>query len=102
MLTVRRVSAIRSRRRVTILPVAMVAGGGGGGNRAEQAGAGFGVRARPAGVFVVRNGDAAWRPALDVNRVVLGGQLVAVIALLTRRPVLMRWLAHRSAAVPAG
>jgi uncharacterized spore protein YtfJ len=86
----------------TILPVAVVGGGGaGGGKGTEEGGAGFGLRAKPAGVFVIRNGDAAWRPALDLNRVILGGQLVAVSALLTLRPILMRWFARRSGQVPA-
>jgi hypothetical protein len=29
-----------------------------------------------------------WRPAIDVNRIVLGGQVVAVVALLVLRSVL--------------
>jgi len=61
----------------------------------------LGVRAKPAGVFVIKDGDAAWRPALDVNRVILGGQLVAITAILTLRPILLRWLASRRHDVPA-
>jgi hypothetical protein len=38
-------------------------------------------------VFVVREGEVAYRPAVDVNRIVLGGQIVAVVALLTLRSV---------------
>jgi uncharacterized spore protein YtfJ len=78
---------------VTLVPAAIVSGGGGGGARgAADGGVGFGLKARPAGMFVVRNGDVSWRPAVDVNRVVLGGQLVAITALLVLRPVLVRWL----------
>jgi len=40
----------------------------------------------------VRDGDVSWRPAVDVNRVILGGQLVAITALLVLRPVLVKWL----------
>jgi uncharacterized spore protein YtfJ len=81
----------------TILPVAVVGGGGGGGNKGtEKAGVGFGLRAKPAGVYVIKNGDAAWRPALDLNRVILGGQLVAITALLSLRPLLRRWFANRA------
>jgi len=81
----------------TIVPVAKIGGGGGGGAKGtDEGGVGFGLAARPAGVYVIRNGDARWRPAIDVNRVILGGQLVAVTALLTLGPAVRRWLSHRS------
>jgi uncharacterized spore protein YtfJ len=84
---------------ITIIPVASIAGGGGGGRgEGAERGAGFGIKARPAGVYVIRDGDARWRPAVDVNRIVLGGQLVAITALITLRPILTRWLGSRSAA----
>jgi len=71
---------------VTYLPAAKVRGGGGGGGDTEgNGGAGFGVASKPAGVFVIRNGDAEWRPAIDINRIVIGGQLVAIVALLVIR-----------------
>jgi uncharacterized spore protein YtfJ len=79
---------------VTVIPVAIVggaSGGGGGGNDDENgSGAGFGVRARPAGVYVIRSGHVEWQPALDLNRVIIGGQAVAVIGLLTLRGYLKR------------
>jgi uncharacterized spore protein YtfJ len=81
-----------------VLPAAIISGGGGGGGTGTEGGAGFGVRARPAGVFVIRNGHVSWRPAVDVNRAILGGQLVAITALLTLRPILLRWLSTRAAA----
>ena len=82
---------------VTVLPVAVVGGGGGGGAKtADQGGVGFGVSARPAGVYVIRGGNAVWRPAVDVNRVILGGQLVAIAAIWALRPLLMRWLSSRA------
>src|SRR4051812_16074267 len=67
----------------TITPDATLRGGGGGGGRDDEGGGGFGLVARPAGVFAVRDGRVQWRPAVDVNRVILGGQLVAITALLT-------------------
>jgi uncharacterized spore protein YtfJ len=77
---------------VTVIPAASLRGGGGGGvKNADEGGVGFGVKARPAGVYVVRDGDAVWRPAVDVNRIVLGGQMIAIAALLTFAPVLRRW-----------
>jgi uncharacterized spore protein YtfJ len=73
---------------VTIIPAANVMGGGGGGGDTEgNGGGGFGVRARPAGAWVIKNGEAEWRPALDLNRVILVGQLVAIVALLVARSV---------------
>jgi uncharacterized spore protein YtfJ len=73
---------------VTIIPAANVMGGGGGGGDIEgNGGGGFGVRARPAGAWVIKNGEAEWRPALDLNRVILVGQLVAIVALLVARSV---------------
>lgn len=81
----------------TIIPTAYVAGGGGGGQgTGEQGGAGFGLRARPAGVFVVRDGRASWRPAINVNLVILGGQIVALAAIFTARSVLRMWLRRRA------
>jgi uncharacterized spore protein YtfJ len=73
-----------------IIPAAKVAGGGGGGSDDEgNGGGGFGVKARPAGVFVVRpGGDVSWQPALDINRIVLGGQVVVIVLLLVLRSIL--------------
>jgi uncharacterized spore protein YtfJ len=57
---------------VTIVPAAVVRGGGGGGGDDENnGGAGFGLHARPAGAWVLRDGEATWKPALDLTRVVL-------------------------------
>jgi uncharacterized spore protein YtfJ len=75
---------------VTVIPVATVHGGGGGGQGEEPeggggAGGGFGLSARPAGVFTVTGGRVRWEPALDINRIIVGGQIVAVVALLVVR-----------------
>jgi hypothetical protein len=79
-------------RGVTILPVATVGGGGGGGQRGEDGGVGFGVRARAAGVYVIRgDGSVAWRPALNLNLVILGGQIVGLAAILSLRGILKAW-----------
>ncbi|TDD42502.1 sporulation protein, partial [Nonomuraea terrae] len=55
----------------------------------------YGFGATPAGVFVLKDGDAIWRPAIDVNRIVLGGQFVAVVLLLTLRTILKKWRRRR-------
>ena len=80
---------------VTIIPAANVMGGGGGGSDTEgNGGGGFGVRARPAGAWIIKNGDAQWRPAVDVTRIALTGQIVAIVALLTLRSI-VKTLAKR-------
>jgi uncharacterized spore protein YtfJ len=85
---------------ITVIPVASVRGGGGGGGGEGEAsdaqgsgsggGVGFGVTARPVGVYVVKDGEVTWQPSIDVMRIVLGGQIVAVVALLTLRRLLAR------------
>ncbi len=80
---------------VLVVPVARVAGGGGGGGGGNPtegggSGGGFGLEARPVGVYVIRDGDVSWRPAVDVTRIALGGQLVAIVALLVARSAVRR------------
>ena len=68
---------------VTLVPVAKVRGGGGGGGDAEHnGGGGFGIAARPAGAYVIREGVVAWEPATDPDRIALGWQLVAALGAL--------------------
>jgi uncharacterized spore protein YtfJ len=76
---------------VTVIPAASVRGGAGGGS-GESAdgtggGGGFGLTARPAGAYVIRGDQVTWQPAVDVNRIVLGAQILAVAALLTVRTI---------------
>ena len=66
---------------VTIIPVAKVMGGSGGGS-------GLGVHVRPIGVYVVDSHGVHWHPALDVNRVILGGQVLAALVILAVARVL--------------
>ena len=80
---------------VLIVPVARVRGGAGGGSGAgpgkEEGSGGGGVfEATPAGVYVLRNESVAWHPAVDVTRIVVGGQLVAVVVALVVRSILRR------------
>jgi uncharacterized spore protein YtfJ len=77
---------------VTVIPVAAVGGGGGGGSGEQSGegkggGGGFGMSARPAGMYVIKGEDVRWIPAFDMNRVIMGGQIVVAIALLTLRTV---------------
>lgn len=78
------------RNGVTLIPAASFGGGGGGGgDNAPQGGggAGFGLTARPAGVYVIRDGRVEWQPALDVNRIVTVSGAVLVAALFAWRGV---------------
>lgn len=81
----------------TVVPVAKVMGGGGmgfgsgsggesdeerAGPRAEGSGGGggFGTRVKPLGVYEVRDGQVTWKPAIDLNRAIIGGQIVVALA----------------------
>ena len=75
---------------LTVIPAAVVGGGGGGGTGhddkgQEGEGGGFGVTGRPAGAFVINNGQVSWRPAIDPNRIITVAVMVSVAYLLTRR-----------------
>jgi uncharacterized spore protein YtfJ len=78
---------------VTVIPAASVRGGAGGGSgegpegTGKGGGAGFGLTARPAGAYVIRGDQVSWQPAVDVNRIVLGAQILALAALLTVRAI---------------
>jgi uncharacterized spore protein YtfJ len=78
---------------VTVIPAARVQGGAGGGTgeslqgQGRGGGTGFGVNAKPVGAFVITGEEVAWRPAVDVNRVILGAQVVAVLALVVARSI---------------
>lgn len=103
--TVRRVfGEAYQRDGVLVIPVARVAGmtglGAGGGEgegipmrpgRGDEpagdastghgsghgGGGGWGLHVKPLGVYVVDGAGARWQPAIDVNRVMLGMQIVA-------------------------
>jgi uncharacterized spore protein YtfJ len=76
---------------ITVIPAARIwvgAGGGGGEAGEEQrqgSGSGFGLIAGPAGAFVIKGEQVDWKPAIDVNRIIVGCQVVAVLALLALR-----------------
>jgi hypothetical protein len=58
--------------------------------RGDGAGAGVSLSARPVGAFVVRGSEVSWRPAMDVNRIILGGQIVAICGLMVLRGMTKR------------
>lgn len=68
---------------VTIIPAAAVRGGGGGGGDVEgNGGSGFGLTASPVGAYVIKDGNVSWEPAVNPNRLMLGWQIVAALAIL--------------------
>ncbi len=74
---------------ITFIPAARVMGGGGGGTGQDDEGqqgegGGFGMNGRPAGAFVIRDGNVTWRPAVDPNTVIVGLVIVTVAVLVTR------------------
>jgi len=99
---------------VTVIPVANVMGGAGAGGgtgagakpegASEDAGGegagdsgygvGYGLRATPAGVYVIKNGEVEWKPALDTSRVAMRRTGVIIVALLVLRSI-VRTLAKR-------
>lgn len=85
---------------VTIIPVAAIRGGWGGGGGQGQTqetgwGGGGGLTARPVGAFVIKGDEVTWRPAVDVNRMILVGQIVGAIAVLTLGATLRALLRRR-------
>ena len=76
-----------------LVPVASVSGGGGGGSGVDGEGntgqgAGWGGHARPVGAYVLEGGTVRYEPVVDLVRIVLGGQAVAIVALLVLRRLL--------------
>jgi uncharacterized spore protein YtfJ len=77
---------------VTLVPAARIFGGAGGGAGEERdgrtgGGTGFGVIARPVGAWVVRDGNAEWKPArparrFDLNNVPPGAPAIALLILI--------------------
>lgn len=79
---------------LTVIPAAIVGGGAGGGSGHDQKGqenqgGGFGMSGRPAGAYVIRDGQVDWRPAVDPNRIIAMFGL-AVVAYLLTRPRMVR------------
>lgn len=83
---------------VTVITASYVRGGGGGAGGShpagehgqaehdggeEGSGGGFGMVAGPAGAYVIKDGRVSWQPAIDVNRIVLGGQILMIVLAVT-------------------
>lgn len=79
---------------IMLVPVAQVRGGAGGGSGGregdEATGGGGGIDAKGLGVFVVKDGNVSWQPALDVTKVAVGAQVAALVLILALRSILLR------------
>lgn len=53
-------------------------------------GGGFGAAVKPLGVVVIDDSGTHWQPTIDINRAILGGQIVAALAVLTAGRILAR------------
>ncbi len=76
---------------LTVIPAATVAGGGGAG-RGESAegqggGGGFGVKSKPSGAWVIEDGTVHWKAALDLNRLLIGAEIVALAGVFALRTI---------------
>lgn len=89
---------------VTVIPAARITGGGGGAegpvaksgagtDALDEAGppsgsgAGFGVSGQPMGAFVIKGDNVRWMPAVDVNRLMFGFQVVLIVLFLAMRSI---------------
>lgn len=80
----------------TLIPAASLRGGfgGGEGDGSEDApagrGGGMGLSARPVGAYQIKGDKVSWVPAVDVSRVIVMGQITAIVAMLVVRSILRR------------
>lgn len=61
---------------VTVVPVARVRGR----TRPGAQDTDLRLSAKPVGVFVIKNGEATWVPAVDQTRIALMGELIGLVA----------------------
>jgi uncharacterized spore protein YtfJ len=88
---------------LTVIPAAIVGGVGGSakgdGGKGDKNGAGqergFGLMARPSGAWIIADGKVTWKPATDVNRIVLGGQIIAFTAIFMIGRILLAHAKNR-------
>jgi hypothetical protein len=88
---------------LTIITAARLAGGGGGGENPHDkgAGGGFGGVTTPSGAYVIEGNTVTWKPAVDVNRIVLGMQLLAALGIVTIGSIARERARRRSRVEPA-
>ncbi len=90
----------------TLIPAVSIRGGGGGGGGGGDGtgtpagnGGGIGLVARPVGAYFIRGDTVSWLPAIDVNRIILGAQVVSIAAFFMARSI-VRARMRRALAMP--
>src|SRR5205807_4282881 len=77
---------------VTIIPVARVMGAGGGGSgtggEGEGSGFGYGLRSEPVGVYVIKDGEVSWQPAVNVDKIIGGAFIVGIVGIVFTPPII--------------
>lgn len=72
---------------VTVVPAATVHGCSCGAAEEEGTGGGFGIAGNPTGAWVVKEGKVSWKPAIDATKVLVLGELTAIVGLVAWRSV---------------
>ncbi len=71
---------------VTIIPVARVMGAGGGGSgtggEGEGSGHGYALKSEPVGVYVIKDGQVAWQPAVNIDKIIGGAFVVGMVSIV--------------------
>jgi uncharacterized spore protein YtfJ len=87
---------------ISVIAAASIAGGGGGGagrdKRGQGQGGGFGLNARPIGAYLIKDGALYWKPAVDVNRLLIVSGAIVIAALVVTTRILK---VRQRAVVPA-
>ncbi|MGE5691916.1 MAG: hypothetical protein ACM33B_15290 [Pseudomonadota bacterium] len=73
----------------TVIPAASVRGGAGRGESPEGKGqgGGFGMSAHPTGAWIIKGESVRWKPAVDVTRIAIIGELVGLAGVFAWRSV---------------
>ena len=71
---------------VTVIPVARVMGAGGGGSgtggEGEGSGHGYALKSEPVGVYVIKDGRVTFQPAVNIDKIISGGFVVAIAGII--------------------
>ena len=81
---------------ITIITAAAIRGGGGiREDTSDRERGGMGLMARPVGAYVMRDGRVVWKPAFDLSRIALRGQLVftalVILGIVLNRRRTLKW-----------
>jgi uncharacterized spore protein YtfJ len=79
---------------VTIIPVARVMGAGGGGTgtggEGEGSGHGYALKSEPVGVYVIKDGNVEFEPAMNLDKIIGGAYFVGIVGILATPRIIKR------------